>query len=397
MRATDAGGPYRNVLEQAGIELQSNILPLFIKTPNSVYMESANQDLFVPRPSSTSAQHLQMYEFIGKLMGLAIRTKNLWNLSLPSIVWKALVQEEITDADVRGVDELAYAQMEKMTAIAQAMQRVQDSSSSSFASSTPATSTIDPSTLTQLLSSSIKFTLIDSENRTQPLCPNGHSVTVTAENFAEYVRLTREFRSKEFDVQCRAIKRGLSTVIPPSVLTLLTWRELESQVCGRGLGVEDIELLEKMTKYSGCSRNDRHIENFWRMMRERFTDEQRAQFLVFTYGRSRLPSSSADVDSSFTIMRAAARPLNPTAPPPTAASLAAAVDRQLVTSHTCGFALELPAYSSLDIMTERVLYAIAHVTEIDADGGAVRTGSVRMHDQEGEDSDQEGIDDYVDE
>jgi len=29
-----------------------------------------------------------MYEFVGKLMGLAIRTKQLLNLNLPSMVWK---------------------------------------------------------------------------------------------------------------------------------------------------------------------------------------------------------------------------------------------------------------------------------------------------------------------
>ena len=410
MRATDAGGPYRDSIERMGNELQSPLLPLFIKVPNCVYTNSGDdstsssggtsgQDLFVPRPSSTSAAHLSMYTFVGKLMGLSVRTKNLWNLTLPSMIWKTLVKEELDDSDIRAIDALAFSQLERMTAIAKALATAQQeqagstssssaAASSSSSSSAPTSSTavssssIDPRTLSSLLSPSIHFTILDSEGRVQPLCEGGHSLPVDASNFARYVSLTRSFRLNEFRVQCLAMQRGLASVIPASVLSLLTWRELESLVCGRGLGVEDIDLLEKMSKYSGCTRNDRHVDLFWRMLRTRFTDEQRAQFLTFTYGRSRLPTSSADVDTSFTIMRAQTRSLP--SGPLTAARLAASIDRQLPSSHTCGFALELPAYSSLDIMVERVLYAINHCSEVDADGGMARTGNYRVEEEEEE-------------
>lgn len=213
-------------------------------------------------------------------------------------------------------------------------------------------------------------------------------MSVTAANFSRYVALTRRYRLCEFILQCRALYRGLASVIPGSVLSLLTWRELESAVCGRGLCVEDIDLLERMTKYSGCVKSDRHVDLFWKMLRTRFTDEQRAQFLTFTYGRSRLPTSSADVDTSFTIMRAQARPVVAGAPPLTPAQQQQSIDRQLPTSHTCGFALELPQYSSLDVMVERVLYAINHCSEVDADGGTARTGNYRVEQEEEDDEQQ---------
>jgi len=221
---------------------------------------------------------------------------------------------------------------------------------------------------------------------------------VNFSNFADYVRLTRHYRYTEFRVQIEAIHRGLSSVLSPSVLSLLTYRELETAVCGRGLGVEGIELLEKMTKYSGCSRHDPHIQLFWKMMKERLTDEQRAQFLIFTYGRSRLPATSADVDTSFTIMRAPPRPAaqaaatSATSAASAAAASIAAIDRQLPTSHTCGFAFELPSYSSLEVMTERILYAVNHCGEIDADGGMARVSTqhiVEMDEEEEEQEDEE--------
>jgi len=358
MRATDAGGPYRDSIERMGSELQSPLLPLFIKAPNCVFDSSHSADgdddtrgaaspsptgldVFVPRPSSQSAAHHSMFEFVGRMMGLAVRTKNLWNLSFPPLIWKMLVGEEIVDTDLRAVDALAYSQLERMQAIVAAMASSSSSSSGggmgadSASSSSGSSGLIDPATLSSLLSSSITFTIVDSEGRTQSLLPDGHTIPVHAGNFAQYVSLTRRFRLAEFRPACASMARGLGSVLSPSVLSLLTWRELESAVVGRGLGVDDIDLLEKMTKYSSCTRGDRHVELFWRMLRTRFTDEQRAQFLIFTYGRSRLPTSSADVDTSFTLMRAQPR-LPPGGPPLTVAQQIAFIDRSLPTSHTCG-------------------------------------------------------------
>ena len=37
-------------------------------------------------------------------------------------------------------------------------------------------------------------------------------------------------------------------------------------------------------------------------------------------------------------------------------------------SHTCSFALDLPAYSTIEIMCERLNYAISYCSSIDGDG-----------------------------
>eukprot|EP01009_Symbiontida_sp_KSa7_P007866 NODE_4963_length_328_cov_203.774194_g4352_i0.p1 GENE.NODE_4963_length_328_cov_203.774194_g4352_i0~~NODE_4963_length_328_cov_203.774194_g4352_i0.p1 ORF type:complete len:71 (+),score=10.24 NODE_4963_length_328_cov_203.774194_g4352_i0:31-243(+) len=38
-------------------------------------------------------------------------------------------------------------------------------------------------------------------------------------------------------------------------------------------------------------------------------------------------------------------------------------------AHTCFFQLDVPRYSSLDVMTDKVIFAVMSCTEIDTDGG----------------------------
>ena len=49
--------------------------------------------------------------------------------------------------------------------------------------------------------------------------------------------------------QVEAVRRGLCDLVPPHVLSLFTWKELDELVCGRR-GV-DIALLRRHTKYQG--------------------------------------------------------------------------------------------------------------------------------------------------
>jgi hypothetical protein len=352
MRATDAGGPYRDALERMGEELQSPALPLFIKVPNGVLDMGDNRDRFVPRPSAVNSLHLSMYEFIGQLMGAAIRTRSLWNLNLPAVVWKQLVQDKITDQDIRAIDALSFKQLE----------RIQKLEAKQI-----------PVELFNELMQEVKFEVIGSDSKTRELLANGSNIALTWENRHLFLKKLREYRFNEFSVQCAAILRGLATVVPKSLLSLLSWTELESLVCGKGMQRADVDLLEKLTRFSSCARSDPHITLFFEMLRDKFNDEQRSEFLTFVWGRSRLPHTANDMDTSFTIMRAPAK------------ANQAEIDQQLPISHTCGFALELPAYSNVNIMTERILYAVRNTGAIDADGGTARTGTLVLDTDDAQD------------
>lgn len=76
---------------------------------------------------------------------------------------------------------------------------------------------------------------------------------------------------------------------------------------------------------------------------ERSTQSDREAFLRFTWGRSRLPPSDP-FPMPFKLSVQHSPGMN--------------ADMMLPTSHTCFFTLDLPQYSSKDVMRQKVLYAI---------------------------------------
>jgi len=352
MRSTDAGGPYRDSITSMCNELQSPGLPLFMKCPNGRTEAGENRDRFVPLPSSNSPFHGQLYEFVGQLLGLAIRSKNLLNLNFPSIVWKPLVNDVITDADVTAIDALCYKQFD---AIRQAEDQY------------PKPELFDD------LMADVKFEVNASDGKVKPLLEGGQDMPLTWKNRKQFVELLRKYRLNEFSNQCASIRRGLATVVPQSLLSIFSWQELEVQVCGRGITSAEIDLLEKLTSYSGCSSSDAHIKFFWEIMRNRFTEEDRAKFIVFSWGRSRLPLVEADYTQRLAI---------------NSMSRSGSPDDWYPGGHTCFFSVDMPKYTNIETMYKKILWAIHNATEIDGDGGGSSSDNILQ--QAGADSDDEG-------
>jgi len=266
-------------------------------------------------------------------MGLGIRSKNLLNFNFPSIVWKPLVNDVVTEADVAAIDNLAWNPLEGIK---------------------QAESSMKPEMFDEAMEE-IKFEVNGSDGKLRPLIDGGDQVSLSWKNRKKFIDLIRKYRLNEFTAQCQAMRRGLATVVPQALLSIFTWRELEVAVCGRGMTIEDVAMLERLTNYSGCSASDPHIKLFWQMMREKFTEEERGKFLVYVWGRSRLPTVESDFGQTFRIndySRSKGKP-----------------DDWFPIGHTCGFSIDFPRYTSIEMMTKRVLWAINASGEIDADGG----------------------------
>jgi hypothetical protein len=60
-----------------------------------------------------------MFAFLGKLMGIAIRSKEYLALNIPSIVWKLLVGDSPTIDDLEAVDYSAAKSIELLRNIEQ--------------------------------------------------------------------------------------------------------------------------------------------------------------------------------------------------------------------------------------------------------------------------------------
>lgn len=60
----------------------------------------------MPHPGQRSPLALSMLEFLGKLMGLSLRTKACLPFSFPSIVWKGLLGERPAFDDLVATDAM---------------------------------------------------------------------------------------------------------------------------------------------------------------------------------------------------------------------------------------------------------------------------------------------------
>jgi hypothetical protein len=349
----DAGGPFRELITMMCAELQSGDLPLFMPSPNNRSEVGHDQERFLPVPASGSKPLcLQLYEFLGKLMGMSMRTGYFLNLDLSSMVWKPLVLDQVTLDDVRSADSL-FAQI--LTEVRTACAGQDDN--------TELKESFEASRLT--------FSVVGSDQKEHKLGHN--SGLVTWEKRHKYLHLLEQYRfNSEFKEQTAAIRRGLATVVPYAVLSLFTWEELESEVVG--VKTIDVDYLEANTEYSGCSSSDAHIRFFWAVMRTRFDDAQRAQLLRFVWGRSRLPLPGTPWERKFKIAAHSKSNQN-----------SANVNNYLPDTHTCFFTLDLPRYTSMETLYNKMLYAIVNCVSVDGDG-SLNSGGADMN---ADDSDNE--------
>lgn len=79
--------------------------------------------------------------------------------------------------------------------------------------------------------------------------------------------------------------------------------------------------------------------------------EERSMVLRFTWGRSRLPLSAEGFSQRFKLQSFGKSP----------------PDAYFPVAHTCFFGLELPRYSHIEVMKEKLRYAIYNCQAIDGD------------------------------
>jgi len=269
---------------------------------------------------------------VGQFIGLAIRSGNLVPFAFPSIVWKALVSEEITTDDVRAMDLLSFRIVNEIETML-------------------SKKSLTPEVFNSVMAD-MKFEVHGSDSLVYPLVPNGQNISLTVDNAKQFCAAFTNFRLTEFTTQCEAIRRGLATVVPYQMLSLFTWQELERMTTGSKF---DVDLLEKMTRYEGYSKHDQVVRFFWQMMRDRFTDDDRAKFLSFVWGRSRLPTTQEGFAGQYFTLSKMYR------------TTTGDINVMLPIAHTCFFSVEIPGYTNLDAMTSRITFAMVHTGTIDAD------------------------------
>ncbi len=72
------------VIDLAYLHLFTSV---FSALPDTGY----NREKWILNPGAVSSIQLEMFAFLGKLMGIAVRTKEYLPLNIPSIIWYAVM------------------------------------------------------------------------------------------------------------------------------------------------------------------------------------------------------------------------------------------------------------------------------------------------------------------
>jgi E3 ubiquitin-protein ligase HERC2 len=259
----DCGGGYSESIAEMCDELMNSSVPLLIATPNGRDEAGTSRDCFLLNPALKSPAHMQMFRFLGLLMGIAVRTGSPLSLNLAEPMWKLLARTPLTPSDITEVDRDYVPGLVCV--------RDMEGDAKAFAAMDMAFST--PSAGGQEVHLSNRYRRVTSENR------------------AEYARLALNYRLHEFDQSVAAVREGMARVVPVPLLSLFTGFELETMVCGS----PDIplHLLRSVATYKGIDATAPLIGWFWAVMEE-FSTAERSLFLRFVWGRTRLPRSIAD-------------------------------------------------------------------------------------------------------
>lgn len=100
----DCGGGFSESIAEMCDELQNGCVPLLIQTPNGRGEAGANRDCFLLDPTLHTVLQMNMFRFLGVLIGIAVRTGSPLSLNLAEPLWRQLTGEKLRPTDLTEVD-----------------------------------------------------------------------------------------------------------------------------------------------------------------------------------------------------------------------------------------------------------------------------------------------------
>mmetsp|Transcript_12472 Transcript_12472/g.20956 ORF Transcript_12472/g.20956 Transcript_12472/m.20956 type:complete len:328 (+) Transcript_12472:25-1008(+) len=253
----EEGEAENNNEAQAGdAEDGKQYIGLLCASKNMLRGSDKGKDKFTLNPSKSGSNELSLFNFLGVLMGVCIRTSTNLSINLPSLFWKQLVGQRLAYEDIEELDDGIIEQLREMLECA------------------------DEEEFTHKFTDRY-FTVELSDSTEVELVEGGAKKELTFANRVDYVRKALYSRLTESVRQCEAIKAGINQVIPEALLNIVSSSELEEWIFGKKF--IDIELLKRHTKYSnGYVEGDKEIRWFWEILHE-FSQEERRKFIRFCY------------------------------------------------------------------------------------------------------------------
>ena len=217
-----------------------------------------------PNPASdlASSSHLEVFEFMGRLLGKALYESTLVEPRFAQFFLNKLLDRPNYVDDLRSLDADLHRQLLSITQL-------------------PDVSDLD-----------LTFSIIEDRFGVQQavdLEPNGRNISVTNANRHRYIAaMAFHYLHTRIAAQSRAFRRGLNKMVPVGWVRMFSQGELQ-RLIGGASGSFDVEDMRRHTKYgSGYHASQPYIQDFWDVVRG-FNDKQRAKLLRFVTSCSRPP------------------------------------------------------------------------------------------------------------
>ena len=297
-------------------------------------MFNANYALFIPSPNGATFQpnsmshvnqdHLQFFKFVGRIVGKAISDGYTLDVYFTRSFYKHILGQEVSYQDMEDIDVNFYKNLKSLVDI-----------------------NLSENDLHEYYFSyeELEFGSLTVKE----LVPSGSSIKVTESNKLEYIKLLCHMKmTKNIQAQIEAFKAGFYEIISHKLISIFTSKELELLIAG--LPTFDVEDLKKNTEYCNYTKDSVVIGWFWKILEE-FTQEERAEFLQFVTGSSKVPIEGfkalpgMDGPQRFQIHKCFAS------------------KERLPTAHTCINQLDLPEYASEEELRNKLVLAIKEGNE----------------------------------
>lgn len=307
----DAGGVAKEWYGALAKEIFNPNYALFVQAGGKACTYHPNPMSYVNR------DHLQFFHFIGRVVGKAIHDGQNLEAWFTRGFYKHMLGKKVIPADLEAFDPEYFSNLKWML-------------------------DHDISEIIELSFSAESDEL--GQVKVVDLKPNGRHLPVTNENKHEYIQLVSEHKmTNSVQQQIEHFLKGLHEIVPPQLLSLFDDKELELLISG--LPDIDIEDLKQNTEYHNYTPQSDQVQWFWKVLSE-FTQEQRAWFLQFATGTSRVPVEGF---KGLVGMRG-----------PQRFSLHRAYGAErLPSAHTCFNQVDLPEYPSEEVLREKLLQAVS--------------------------------------
>ncbi|XP_075390194.1 ubiquitin-protein ligase E3B isoform X2 [Tenrec ecaudatus] len=335
----DQDGVFKEFLEEIIKRVFDPALNLFKTT-------SGDERLYPSPTSSIHEDYLQLFEFVGKMLGKAVYEGIVVDVPFASFFLSQLLGHHHS-VFYSSVDELPSLDSEfykNLTSIKRYDGDIADLG---------LTLSYDEDVMGQLVC--------------HELIPGGKTIPVTNENKISYIHLMAHFRMHtQIKSQTAALISGFRSIIKPEWIRMFSTPELQRLISGDNAEI-DLEDLKKHTVYyGGFHGSHRVIIWLWDILASDFTPDERAMFLKFVTSCSRPPLLGfAYLKPPFSI-----RCVEVSDDQDTGDTLGSVLrgfftirkrepGGRLPTSSTCFNLLKLPNYSKKSVLREKLRYAIS--------------------------------------